>query len=90
MKVMRQTDPVHCPPAFLATYPEIGFIIDLSKDIPPYRTSDFDNSTIEYIKFRTVSKIPPLKEDVDKFIDLASRCWSVRPDAQIAVHCHYG
>ncbi|SAM09412.1 hypothetical protein [Absidia glauca] len=90
MKVMRQTDPVHCPPAFLATYPEIGFIIDLSKDVPPYRTSDFDNSTIEYIKFRTVSKIPPLKEDVDKFIDLASKCWLVRPDAQIAVHCHYG
>ncbi|KAI8086644.1 Alpha/Beta hydrolase protein [Halteromyces radiatus] len=90
MKVMRQTDTEHCPPAFLAKYPEIGFIIDLSKDTPPYRTSDFDNTTIEYIKFRTVSKIPPTREDVDRFIKLAADCWEKRPDVQIAVHCHYG
>ncbi|KAI8066551.1 Alpha/Beta hydrolase protein [Gongronella butleri] len=90
MKVMRQTDAEHSPAAFLAKYPEIGFIIDLSKDTPPYRTSDFDNSNIEYIKVRTVSKIPPTRDDVQRFIDVASQCWERRPDVQIAVHCHYG
>ncbi|CAO3595594.1 unnamed protein product [Absidia cylindrospora] len=90
MKVLRQSDPVHCPAVFLTQYPEIGFIIDLSKDTPPYRTSYFDNSTIEYLKLTTVSKIPPTKEDVDRFIVLAAKCWEKRPEAQIAVHCHYG
>ncbi|KAI8143173.1 Alpha/Beta hydrolase protein [Fennellomyces sp. T-0311] len=90
MKVMRQTDPSHCPSAFLANYPEIGFIIDISNDTPPYRSSDFEDSRIEYIKLRTVSKIPPEQVDVDKFIETAARCWEKRPAAQIAVHCHYG
>lgn len=87
---MRQTDPQHCPSGFLARYPEIGFIIDISNDTPPYRASDFENSRVEYIKLRTVSKIPPRREDVQKFIEVAEQCWQRRPDAQIAVHCHYG
>ncbi|ORY92350.1 Alpha/Beta hydrolase protein [Syncephalastrum racemosum] len=90
MKVMRQTDPGHCPSAFLAKYPEIGFIIDISNDTPPYRASDFEHSRIEYIKLRTVSKIPPERRDVDTFIATAAACWEKKPDAQIAVHCHYG
>ncbi|KAJ8658722.1 hypothetical protein O0I10_005446 [Lichtheimia ornata] len=90
MKVMRQTDSAHCPSGFLAKYPEIGFIIDISNDTPPYRASDFEHSRIEYIKLRTVSKIPPERDDVAKFIEVASQCWEKKPDAQIAVHCHYG
>ncbi|KAI8583770.1 hypothetical protein K450DRAFT_296572 [Umbelopsis ramanniana AG] len=90
MKVMRQTDPDHSPSAFIAKHPEIGYIIDISKDTPPYRPSDFENSHIDYKKLSTVSKIPPMKEDVDRFIKLASACWEERPDLQIAVHCHYG
>lgn len=90
MKVMRQTDPGHCPSAFLAKYPEIGFIIDISNDTPPYRASDFEHSRIEYVKLRTVSKIPPERRDVDTFITTAAACWEKKPDAQIAVHCHYG
>ncbi|KAI8385007.1 uncharacterized protein BYT42DRAFT_592969 [Radiomyces spectabilis] len=90
MKVMRQTDPHHCPSAFLAKYPEIGFIIDISNDSPPYRTTDFENSRIEYIKIRTVSKIPPTREDVERFIATVDACREKRPDMQIAVHCHYG
>ncbi|KAF7728165.1 hypothetical protein EC973_006559 [Apophysomyces ossiformis] len=90
MKVMRQTDAGHCPSAFLAKYPEIGFIIDISNDTPPYRSSDFEHSRIQYIKLRTVSKIPPSKDDVAKFIKTAASCWEKSPDAQIAVHCHYG
>ncbi|KAI7901115.1 Alpha/Beta hydrolase protein [Cokeromyces recurvatus] len=90
MKVMRQTDSSHCPSALLAKYPEIRFIIDISNDTPPYRASDFEHSRIEYIKFKTVSKIPPTREEVAKFIEIASSCWTKIPDAQIAVHCHYG
>lgn len=87
---MRQTDPNHCPSAFLANYPEIGFIIDISNDTPPYRASDFEHSRVEYIKLRTVSKIPPERDDVRKFIEIAAQCWEKKPKAQIAVHCHYG
>jgi protein-tyrosine phosphatase len=90
MKVMRQTDISHCPSALLAKYPEVRFIIDISNDIPPYRSTDFEHSRIEYIKFKTVSKIPPTKEEVAKFNEIAAACWAKNPDAQIAVHCHYG
>lgn len=90
MKVMRQTDTNHCPSALLAKYPEIRFIIDISNDTPPYRSTDFEQSRIEYIKFKTVSKIPPTREEVSKFNQIASACWEKNPEAQIAVHCHYG
>ncbi|KAI8989496.1 hypothetical protein BDB01DRAFT_718366 [Pilobolus umbonatus] len=90
MKVMRQTDISHCPSAFLARYPEIRYIIDISNDTPPYRSSDFEYSRIKYIKFKTVSKVPPTREEVSKFNEIASSCWREKPDAQIAVHCHYG
>ncbi|KAM3578208.1 hypothetical protein VKS41_007736 [Umbelopsis sp. WA50703] len=90
MKVMRQTDPDHSPSAFIAKHPEIGYIIDISKDAPPYRPSDFENSHVSYKKLSTVSKIPPLRDEVNRFITLAAACWEERPDMQIAVHCHYG
>ncbi|CAO0793562.1 unnamed protein product [Mucor circinelloides] len=90
MKVMRQTDTAHCPSALLAKYPEIRFIIDISNDTPPYRATDFEHSRIEYIKFKTVSKIPPTREEVAKFNEIAASCWTKNPDAQVAVHCHYG
>ncbi|CAO3700841.1 unnamed protein product [Rhizopus stolonifer] len=90
MKVMRQTDTNHCPSALLAKYPEIRFIIDISNDTPPYRGSDFEHSRIEYIKFKTVSKIPPTREEVAKFIEIADTCWARIPDGHVAVHCHYG
>ncbi|KAI7871360.1 protein-tyrosine phosphatase-like protein, partial [Mucor mucedo] len=90
MKVMRQTDTNHCPSALLAKYPEIRFIIDISNDTPPYRSTDFEQSRIEYIKFKTVSKIPPTREEVAQFNDIAASCWQKNPQAQIAVHCHYG
>ena len=90
MKVMRQTDTNHCPSALIAKYPEIRFIIDISNDTPPYRSSDFEHSRIEYIKFKTVSKIPPTREEVSKFIEIADACWARIPNGQVAVHCHYG
>ncbi|GES76744.1 alpha/beta hydrolase protein [Rhizophagus clarus] len=90
MKVMRQNDEEHCPKSFIARHPDIGFIIDITKDPPPYRTSDFDNSHITYIKLSTVSKIPPSRDDIRRFIQVAKEAWDKKPDKQIAVHCHYG
>lgn len=65
-------------------------IIDITKDPPPYRTSDFDNSHITYIKLSTVSKIPPSRDDIRRFIQVTKEAWNKKPDKQIAVHCHYG
>ncbi|CAG8574806.1 27004_t:CDS:10 [Dentiscutata erythropus] len=90
MKVMRQNDEEHSPEIFIARHPEIGFIIDITKDPPSYRTSDFDNSHIKYNKLSTASKIPPSREEVRAFIQIAKGAWSKKPDKQIAVHCHYG
>ncbi|KAF9173472.1 hypothetical protein BGX20_003097 [Mortierella sp. AD010] len=92
MKVLRQIDSDHSPSAFLARHPEasVGFIVDISKDEPPYRTSDFEATSITYTKLPTVSKIPPSKEDVERFIAHCSACWEQKPGVEIAVHCHYG
>ncbi|KAF9401735.1 hypothetical protein BGX21_000801 [Mortierella sp. AD011] len=69
---------------------KVGFIVDISKDEPPYRTSDFEATSITYTKLPTVSKIPPSKEDVERFIAHCSACWEQKPGVEIAVHCHYG
>lgn len=90
MKVLRQTDPDHSPSAFLAKHPEVGFIVDMSKDEPPYRTTDFEATSITYTKLPTVSKIPPSKADVERFIAHCNACWKEKPGVDIAVHCHYG
>ncbi|KAG0276961.1 hypothetical protein BGZ96_003066 [Linnemannia gamsii] len=90
MKVLRQTDRDHSPSAFLAKHPEVGFIVDISSKEPSYRTTDFEATSITYTKLPTVSKIPPSKEDVDRFIDHCNACWEVKPGVEIAVHCHYG
>ncbi|KAG0244196.1 hypothetical protein BGW41_000183 [Actinomortierella wolfii] len=90
MKVLRQTDTDHSPSAFLAKHPEVGFIVDISLDQPPYRTTDFDATSITYTKLATVSKIPPSREDVERFIRHCKSCWEARPNVDIAVHCHYG
>ncbi|KAG0202313.1 hypothetical protein BGX28_005134 [Mortierella sp. GBA30] len=90
MKVLRQTDPDHSPSAFLAQHPEVGFIVDISLDLPPYRTTDFEATSITYTKLPTVSKIPPSKEDVERFIKHCNACWAEKPGVDIAVHCHYG
>ncbi|CAG8438712.1 2399_t:CDS:2 [Scutellospora calospora] len=90
MKVMRQNDEEHSPEIFIARHPEVGFIIDITKDPPPYKTCDFDNSHITYNKLSTASKIPPSREEVRMFIQIANEAWRKKPDKQIAVHCHYG
>ncbi|KAG5463695.1 MAG: protein-tyrosine phosphatase-like protein [Olpidium bornovanus] len=88
MKVMRQTDPVHSPAAFVDAHPEVGTVIDLSKDEPPYQTFELSQGGVEYVKGK--SKTPPTKVDVKQFIEAVKAAVSRNPAKQVAVHCHYG
>jgi len=90
MKVMRQTDDEHCPKVFSEKYPNVGMVIDLTKDTPPYDANDLESRHIIYRKLATVSKVPPPLKIVRSFIDISKEFWEKYPDKEIAVHCHYG
>ncbi|KAJ3175161.1 hypothetical protein HDU87_006396 [Geranomyces variabilis] len=90
MKTMKQDDPNHTPKIFARRHPEIGLIIDISAEAPPYAPADFSETHIRYLKIPTTSKIPPTREEVARFIAAASDFWRESPDSHIAVHCHYG
>jgi len=90
MKVMRQTDEDHCPIVFSEKYPNVGMVIDLTKDTPPYDSSDLESRHIIYHKLATVSKVPPPLKIVRSFIDISKEFWEKNPEKEIAVHCHYG
>jgi len=90
MKVMRQTDDEHCPEVFSKKYPNVGMVIDLTKDTPPYDSTDLESRNIIYHKLATVSKVPPPLKIVRSFIDISKEFWEKNPEKEIAVHCHYG
>lgn len=90
MKVMRQTDDEHCPKVFSEKYPNVGMVIDLTKDTPPYDSEDLKSRNIIYHKLATVSKVPPPLKIVRSFIDISKDFWEKNPEKEIAVHCHYG
>lgn len=89
MKVLRQEDDEHGPSSFEKSHPEIGAIIDISREAPPYDPKSFKR--VKYYKFPTVSKIPPSRDEVNGFIKLVKE---IKPklgtDSVIGVHCHYG
>ncbi|KAJ3020913.1 hypothetical protein HKX48_009517 [Thoreauomyces humboldtii] len=89
MKTMKQDDPSHTPAIFGRRHPEIGLIIDISAEAPPYVPADLPPPTT-YLKLATTSKIPPTREEVKRFGDAAQAFWRKNPDAQVGVHCHYG
>lgn len=89
MKVLREQDDEHGPSAFEEAHPEIGAIIDISREAPPYDPKSFKR--VKYQKFPTVSKIPPSKDEVKGFIKLVKDLRAkIGDDAIIGVHCHYG
>lgn len=88
MKTLRQDDGEHSPPLFEEKYPDITDIIDISRETPPYDPSTF--SRIVYHKFPTVSKLPPSKKEVSKYIQLVDSIREKNPNAVIGTHCHYG
>lgn len=85
MKTLRQDDPDHNPATLEKNFPDICAIIDISREAPPYDPSTF--TRIKYYKFPTVSKIPPSREEVAKFVELVD---SIKCEGTIGVHCHYG
>eukprot|EP00056_Hartaetosiga_gracilis_P022067 m.28042 g.28042 ORF g.28042 m.28042 type:complete len:493 (-) comp9421_c0_seq1:357-1835(-) len=87
-KVLRQDDPDHSPENFNKHFGSVGVIIDISKDIPPYLTTD--TRLPHYRKLPTISKLPPSLEYVKEFISVAKECFEQFPNTEVAVHCHYG
>lgn len=88
MKTLRQDDAEHSPSRVEALYPDITDIIDISRETPPYDPSTFTH--IVYHKFPTVSKLPPSRDEVSRYIALVDNILQRNPDAVIGTHCHYG
>ncbi|KAJ3027736.1 hypothetical protein HDV00_010920 [Rhizophlyctis rosea] len=85
MKTMKQDDVAHTPKKFAAAHPEIGLVIDISKEIPPYAPEEFEGTTCTYRKLATTSKIPPTREEVKRFADAADEFWRENGGRHIAV-----
>lgn len=99
MKTLREVDEDHNPAKFAEKYRDKIFaVIDISHESPVYDPAQLEKRGIHYVKFPTVSKIPPTKAEVQEFIALVNR---LREDIaalpsenernrKVAVHCHYG
>ena len=93
MKVMRKGDDDHSPSVFRHRFPHVGLVIDISKDPPPY-----DTTQVPYYKLPTQSKRPPTPDQVAHFIQIVHRFFqsiatSPHPPmvaGEVSVHCHYG
>lgn len=103
LKTLREIDEQHTPARFVEEWKnKIYAVIDISHETPVYDTTKMDKGGIQYLKFPTVSKIPPNADEVRGFIALVDRLQSEsRPEGLpndqnkpqypvIGVHCHYG
>ena len=88
-KVLRQDDAHHSPYTFGQANSNIGIIIDVSRETPPYITS---LPSCQYVKLATASKIVPSRENVDDFISVVREFQQdeANKGKHVAVHCHYG
>ncbi|KAJ4985639.1 dual specificity phosphatase catalytic domain protein [Stagonosporopsis vannaccii] len=95
MKTLREVDEHHAPKIVAQEWKnKICAVIDISHDNPVYDPKGLEEGGISYFKFPTVSKQPPLRDEVRTFIELVDRvkseCQQQRKQGLIAVHCHYG
>jgi pimeloyl-ACP methyl ester carboxylesterase len=95
MKTLREVDERHSPRVVVQEWKDrIKAVVDISHDQPVYDPRGLQEGGIEYFKFPTVSKQPPLKDEVRAFIDLIDRiqahCQEEGKQGLIGVHCHYG
>lgn len=103
MKTLREVDDMHCPKEFVSNWGGlIKDVVDISKDQPVYDPRGLERAGVHYHKFPTVSKIPPLANEVDAFIRLVDSLRSSQPERAVkegwenaeqcvvGVHCHYG
>ncbi|KAF3038687.1 hypothetical protein E8E12_008262 [Didymella heteroderae] len=95
MKTLREVDERHCPRVVAQEWKgRVMAVVDISHDQPVYDPRGLQEGGIEYFKFPTVSKQPPLRDEVRAFIDLIERiqahCKDEGKEGLIGVHCHYG
>ncbi|KAK0732811.1 hypothetical protein B0T21DRAFT_201818 [Apiosordaria backusii] len=97
IKTLRQVDDTHCPVQFNVKYGDfIKDVIDISHDTPVYDPQNLRDGGITYHKVATVSKIPPPREDINRFIETVDKIRQGRKEQpgsekfEIGVHCHYG
>lgn len=82
MKTLREIDDTHSPGIFVKNWSgRIKAVIDISHESPVYDPKALDQGGIEYIKFPTVSKIPPTADEVRDFITLVDRLRSKPPSS---------
>ncbi|KAF1930416.1 uncharacterized protein M421DRAFT_58195 [Didymella exigua CBS 183.55] len=95
MKTLREVDECHSPKLVVQEWKgRIKAVVDISHDNPVYDPRGLQDGGIEYFKFPTVSKQPPLRDEVRAFIELVDRieahCRDEGKHGLIGVHCHYG
>ncbi|KAK4204413.1 Alpha/Beta hydrolase protein [Triangularia verruculosa] len=95
IKTLRQTDEKHSPVKFTMNYGDvIKDVVDISHDTPVYNPEDLVGAGVRYHKVATVSKIPPPREEIDRFIETVDGIREERrkegKEFEIGVHCHYG
>lgn len=74
MKTLREVDPQHAPKLLARDWrAHIAAVIDISHDSPVYDPAGLEANGIPYYKFPTVSKQPPLRDEVRAFIELVDR-----------------
>ncbi|QPG72899.1 hypothetical protein FOA43_000202 [Brettanomyces nanus] len=89
MKTLRETANQHNPKIFEQDHPEIFGIVDIGSDTPSYDPNDFKR--LQYIKFKTESKVTPDDVTIAKFLEIIDKLVAKKgPDQFIVVHCHYG
>lgn len=102
MKTLRQVDETHTPAVFVQSYKnKLSVVVDISHDAPVYDPQGLRDGGINYIKFPTVSKMPPSVEEVRDFVALIDELRGAGEENEqekkeakdgrlIGVHCHYG
>jgi pimeloyl-ACP methyl ester carboxylesterase/protein-tyrosine phosphatase len=95
MKTLREVDERHAPKIVAQEWKgKICAVVDISHDNPVYDPKGLEEGGIEYYKFPTVSKQPPMKDEVKAFMELVDRiklhCEEQGKEGLVGVHCHYG
>ncbi|CAI6337863.1 unnamed protein product [Periconia digitata] len=71
LKTLREVDPSHSPKIFVKEWAgKLRAVVDISHDSPVYDPKGLEDGGIPYHKFPTVSKQPPTREEVGRFVEL--------------------
>lgn len=80
MKTMREVDDMHSPQTFAESWRDsIWVVCDISHETPVYDPANLKSAGVEYVKFPTVSKLPPTEDEVAYFLELVDQLRKQRP-----------